>query len=570
MSRLISAPLQGQRVSPARLVGLMSLLALFACSDSPALSPEPATSDEESVASATTSDASSDRAEPSDTLGSPGDTLLEGATEALDADTSAPGPNADNADPEALPPCLAEGVGQASLHDPTQGVTLLEYSEPVSVQATHLEPGGCLSALTFTWSRSAGCELTLAFAPGAEGIWQLQHATLEPGDDCGAGGSGGGSVTLSEVPETTASSPPPYRCTVLWGPIIAHGVVELSSAEEGVEGPALHLEGLGVEGMLLSEAVELGVCGVPYTPCAGQSCGTDPLLGTSCGTCGESAVCEGGVCKEVAPVIAVCQRVLDDRAGLFEGDWTGSSASCEPGTMSADWRDRALRSTNLYRWIAGQPPLSLSTAGNASMQECALMMHAAGSLSHNPADSWPCYSEGGAAAAGTSNLAPVPAVESIDLYMADPGNATTIGHRRWILSDWISSTAFGSTSESSCMNVVQGFGGPTPWIAWPPPGFYPMELHHIAYQTVDQTGWTIQTNSLSVANAEAQVSEDGVDKPVEAVALLPYYGSQGALKITPQGWTIQAGSEYSVTVNTPSETIAYSFLAVDCQALLNP
>jgi hypothetical protein len=97
-----------------------------------------------------------------------------------------------------------------------------------------------------------------------------------------------------------------------------------------------------------------------------------------------------------------------------------------------------------------------------------------------------------------------------------------------------------------------------------------MEMHNVAYQTVDQTGWTIQTNNLSLSGAQAEVREDGVTKAVDAAVLLPNYGSQGALKITPQGWTIQAGSEYEVSVNTNSQTIAYSFLAVDCQALLTP
>lgn len=470
---------------------------------------------------------------------------------------------------ESVPPCPAHGLGFATLQGGSGGGGLLEYTEPVIVEAQHLEPGGCLTAITLTWTRNQGCALTLNFAPSLAGVWMLQDASLAPGEACGSGGAGLGTATLSEVPLTTASSPPPLRCTVLSTPIFVHGVVELS----GDAGVSIDLDGLGVDGMLLSTAVDAGACGEPYMPCATQECGEDPLLALSCGGCAENAICENGSCKTVEPVIALCQRVLDDRADVSEGLWDGSVASCEPGVMSLDWQERALKSSNLYRWLVGQPPLTLSVESNPSLQECAVMMHAAGTLSHSPGETWPCYTGGGASGAGVSNLAGVAAVQAVDLYMADPGNATTIGHRRWILSDWIGSTGFGSTNGWSCMQVVSGYGGSggsSSWIAWPPPGYYPMELHYVAYQTIDQTGWTIQTNGISINDATAQVTENGQDKPVDSILLAGNYGSAGAIKITPQGWKIQAGASYEVTVIGASQDIQYSFEAVDCSELMSP
>ena len=120
------------------------------------------------------------------------------------------------------------------------------------------------------------------------------------------------------------------------------------------------------------------------------------------------------------------------------------------------------------------------------------------------------------------------------------------------------------------MWVSGGFGGTTPWVAWPPPGFYPMELHEVAYQTIDETGWTLQSDVKSLDGAQAQVTQNGQDMPVEVVELAANYGSFDALKITPQGWTMQTGAAYEVVVTTPSEVIAYSFQAVDCHGLLNP
>ncbi len=465
------------------------------------------------------------------------------------------------------PPCPAYGAGAVSLQMQGGASAELAYTGDVTVQATHLEPDGCLTGMTLGWARAEGCGLTLSFIPGEGGIWGLESAIMAPGDGCGSGGVASGLAVLSGVPDTTASSLPPTRCTVLSGAITVYGSLSFE-AGDGVPLSAT-LDGLQLDGMLLSNAVESGICGVSYTPCVGQSCGDDALLGTSCGACPDGSICENGQCQEVEEIVAVCKRVLDDRADLSEGEWLGNAATCDSGVMSADWQARALKLTNLYRWLAGQPPLELATQGNVAMQDCAVMMHAAGNLSHNPGENWPCYTEDGKKAAGGSNLAPVPAVEAIDLYMADPGNDTTIGHRRWILSDWISKTAFGSTSDSSCMRVAGGFGGPNPWIAWPPPGFYPMEMHHIAYKTVDQTGWTIQTNDVSLQDAVAEVKENGQVKPIEAMTLLPNYGSKGAFKITPAGWKIQAGSTYEVHVTTASSVIEYSFVAVDCGALMN-
>lgn len=476
----------------------------------------------------------------------------------LDGDASKP----------QLPPCAAHAAGSFHLAASGGEAVTLEYTGAVYIEAQHVEPDGCLTEIRLKWAREGGCTLTLGYAPGANGIWALTEASMEAGEDCGGGFTGLGESTLSGVPLVTAPSPPPLRCTVLAAPIVAHGLIEVEPISPDGQSHTLKLENLSVDGMLLSKAFGSGACGAPYAPCPGQTCGVDPLLGVSCGSCGASEICEGGQCVGVDPVVAVCTRVLEDRAYVYESDWNGAVGTCEAGEMDLAWQERALRSTNLYRWLAGQPPLSLVTTANEAMQDCAVMMHAASSLSHNPSEAWPCYTEGGASAASKSNLAPVPAVEAVDLYMADPGNATTIGHRRWILSDWISTTSFGSTSSRSCMRVVKGFGGPTPWIAWPPPGYYPMELHDVAYQTIDQTGWTIQTNGVSLTEVSATIAESGVQKPVEVVALGGNYGSQGAIKITPSGWGIQPGATYAVTASTPSHVIDYEFQAVDCSEIL--
>ena len=95
-----------------------------------------------------------------------------------------------------------------------------------------------------------------------------------------------------------------------------------------------------------------------------------------------------------------------------------------------------------------------------------------------------------------------------------------------------------------------------------------MEMHYVAYQTVDSTGWTVQTNGISIKDATAEVKENGVVKPIETMLLLGNYGSGGALKITPDGWKTQANAVYEVKVIGASEPIEYSFQTVDCSDLL--
>ncbi|MFT7620893.1 MAG: hypothetical protein ACI9WU_000052 [Myxococcota bacterium] len=480
---------------------------------------------------------------------------------ATDAPSTDPGAPPDDPDSEQAP-CLASGQGQVTLHRTGTPDATISYAEPVTVSAQHLEPEGCLTRIALAWTRAAGCGLTLTFSPGTDGVWRLEHARLASGADCAAEALEGEAMgTLEGVPLVTSSSSPPLRCTALSDPIRAHGQIAL-----GLDGDTLSLDSLALNGMLLSLAVDSGTCGQSYSPCSGQECGVDPLMGTSCGQCTGVATCQAGACLQLDPVEAMCQRVLDDRADLSEGQWSGDVQACQPGAMALDWQERALRQTNLYRWLVGQPPLVLDAAANPGLQECALMMHAGGALTHQPDSSWPCYAPAGAAGAGSSNIAGTPAVDAVDLYMVDPGNDTTIGHRRWILSDWISTTAFGSTNKYSCMRVIEGFGGGAgeSWIAWPPPGYYPMDLHNVAYTTIDKTGWTIQVNAINLNGAVAHVTENGIDKPVDSVTLANNFGSAGALKITPAGWKMTVDADYVVTVAGASKPIEYSFRTVDC------
>jgi uncharacterized protein YkwD len=262
----------------------------------------------------------------------------------------------------------------------------------------------------------------------------------------------------------------------------------------------------------------------------------------------------------------VCLRWKADRANLSEGAWSGSVQSCSAGDVASPARENALRVTNLYRWLAGLPDVALDSASSAAAQQCALMMDANKQLSHNPPGSWKCFSSAGAQIAGKGNLSPTPVVKSIDLYMIDPGNPTTMGHRRWILSNSLGPVGFGSTAAYSCMPVIGGTGKANkPFAAWPPPGKVPIQAWSVSFQTLDQTGWTVQSDKIGLKNAKVKVTDAGEDKPVDTVELLPNYGAASALRFNPKGWKATAGKSYHVAVVGASQPIEYDVVVIDCK-----
>jgi hypothetical protein len=247
------------------------------------------------------------------------------------------------------------------------------------------------------------------------------------------------------------------------------------------------------------------------------------------------------------------------------GTWTGSVSGCDAGSYSRGGIDGTLDLVNLCRGWAGLPAVSDSEARNQAAQECALMQHAAGYLNHYPQPSAPCYTEGGASAAGSSNLAGTSSVDAVFLYMDDPGNSTTLGHRRWILSNSLGPIGVGSTNSYSCMWVIGGSGsGSNRWTAWPPPGLFPLQAVDASWSSVDDNGWSVQSDSINLANAQVSVRVGEVNKPVSVTNLAAYYGSTYAISIIPQGWESQPGATYSVDITGISEAISYEVTMVDC------
>jgi uncharacterized protein YkwD len=275
----------------------------------------------------------------------------------------------------------------------------------------------------------------------------------------------------------------------------------------------------------------------------------------------------GGNLGDRSPA-GTCARWKADTANLSEGTWSGSVSSCTVGDISADGRESALRMVNLMRWLADLPAVTTDDMSNKQAQACALMMTANDELSHSPPMSWKCYSADGASGAGSGNISSVPGVESVLSYMVDPGNATTLGHRRWILSNGLGPIGLGSAGNggASCMRVFGGKGKANKaWMAWPPPGAFPLQAYKDRYNRfLDDTGWSIQSD-VDLSNAKVTITSDGQDKPVKVTELEANYGVKEAISIIPNGWKAAAGSTYSVSVTGAAMPIAYDVAIVDCK-----
>jgi hypothetical protein len=264
----------------------------------------------------------------------------------------------------------------------------------------------------------------------------------------------------------------------------------------------------------------------------------------------------------------VCLRWKCDREDLREGTWAGSTAACMAADAPVEGRENALRLINLYRFIAGLPAVETSPMRDSAAQACALMMHAAGRLDHQPDAGWPCYTPAGAQAAGSSNLSSQPAVASVDSYMKDDGNAQTLGHRRWLLAATLGPVGIGGTSGASCHWVTGGTtSSPRRFVSWPPVG--PVPLDALTTTKVDANGWLLQTfaSADDLAAATVAVLDDGADAPVDVTPLQRDYGGRYAIAFKPRGWSAQAGHKYVVNVVAPAimaNPIVYTVEVVGC------
>lgn len=201
-----------------------------------------------------------------------------------------------------------------------------------------------------------------------------------------------------------------------------------------------------------------------------------------------------------------------------DAQWTGSVATCTPGTTSVAYQQSVLQRVNWFRDLAGLPPVRLEPANSQYSQAAALISAAENKLTHYPASTARCYSADGAKGAGNSSLAlGGSGVTAINMYMNDYGdNNKPVGHRSWLLAPNLATVAPGDVIQksntsghwsSNALYQTLSSPGATPRdgaVAWPPRGFVP-------YQVVYDR-WSYHRGGADFSSATVSVT--GPDGPV--------------------------------------------------------
>jgi len=259
---------------------------------------------------------------------------------------------------------------------------------------------------------------------------------------------------------------------------------------------------------------------------------------------------------------AVCQRLRVMNALEVDVEWDGDLESCDPGSSPEILTHRALSQLNFARELAGHP--SVEARPGELAQSCALLMHANETLSHEPTSDWDCYDEAAAASASESLLASAPGVSAVRGYLVDPGNDWTLGHRRWLLSPWVSEVSFGTTNQYSCV-FLDSYDTTIkdPWTAWPPPGQVPRGILESYGFSVDEVGWSLQSDQIDLSAAQVTITHEGVDFPMEVIQLTPWMGSEFGIRFVPDVLIGRTGV-FEVHVDGVDEPFDYEVEIVDC------
>lgn len=239
--------------------------------------------------------------------------------------------------------------------------------------------------------------------------------------------------------------------------------------------------------------------------------------------------------------------------------WTGSQASCNAGTTSAEFKAAVIDRIAFYRAMAGVPSsIGLAATSSAADQQAALMFSRNNSLTHNPPSDWACYTETGANAARNSNIAlGAYGVSAIDAYMRDAGgNNTAAGHRRWVLYPQTQSFGTGDVpSAGSYMSANAlwawdaNVSGPRPstrdgFVAWPPAGYVP---HQIVFPR-----WSFSWPGANFGSASVSVKVDGSSVPVSIDSRTDNGYGENTIVFQPSssGW-LNGGADttYTVTIS---------------------
>lgn len=258
----------------------------------------------------------------------------------------------------------------------------------------------------------------------------------------------------------------------------------------------------------------------------------------------------------------ICLDYADAERSVDRVEWSGSVAACDAGALPVTLAERGLPMLDLARSLVGQEPVVGLEGGGA--QDCALVMHANDALSHTPGADWACVDQAVQEVAASSLLASVPADEAIQAFLVDPDDEDDFRRRRWLLSSWLGAIELGSTDRYTCLEleeVDESVSGPD-IVAWPPPGGVARQLLESDGRTVDDVGWTLQSDRVDLAGASVTITVGDQVHAAEVWELTPDVGSRFAIAFRVED--LPRASRYEVEVRDVLEPFVYSVEIIDC------
>lgn len=259
--------------------------------------------------------------------------------------------------------------------------------------------------------------------------------------------------------------------------------------------------------------------------------------------------------------------------------WTGNTTGCLEGTISQDARNKVIQRLNYFRRICGLTDnVTENTAQHQGCQLASLCFKAENNLSHFPAQTWKCYSQAGADAAATSNIAWGTATSGdycvhssygVSGFIEDAGsNNLQVGHRAWFLMPGLFKLGVGSTNSTCCMQWKDNYNttGTAPeFIAYPPAGLVPNQV------VFPRWSFTIPTGASFTSATVTMTDQTGANVPVNIINKPSH--SPGSYPLKHLAWepninasTIMSDTKFTVTINNvtqaPKTTYTYDVTVI--------
>jgi len=224
--------------------------------------------------------------------------------------------------------------------------------------------------------------------------------------------------------------------------------------------------------------------------------------------------------------------------------------------MASEAQLTALGYVESYRRLSGVGPVEINGAVAAEQQECALLMHANNNISHSPPAEWLCYTEAGAAAAGSSLIAWgfSSAASTVDAYVQE--TISGLPHRRNVLSVGRAGVLFGHAGSGGCMRYGGSYtalGTDPEYVYQPNPGFAPI--------AVFSSRWSVQPGTGGSATFTTQIFRESNDEELPVTQL-----ASGSSLTSWQldGWSVELDETYRVVLTGDVGVREYTTTPIQC------